>query len=47
MSELIKIGVRSLEGLFFVGWTGALAVLLLTGFEDVRTSLAKEPDETH
>lgn len=47
MSEIIKIGVRSLEVLFFAGWVGSLIVLLLSGFEDVRTALEEEPNETH
>jgi hypothetical protein len=47
MSEIIKIGVRSLEILFFAGWAGSLIVLLLSGFEDIRTAFDSEPTETH
>ncbi len=47
MSEIIRIGVRSLEVLFFAGWAGSLIVLILSGFEDVRTVFEEEPIETH
>jgi hypothetical protein len=47
MSEIIKIGVRSLEVLFFAGWAGSLIVLVLAGFEDMRTALEEEPNQTH
>ncbi len=47
MSEIIRIGVRSLEVLFFAGWAGSLIVLILAGFEDLRTVLRQEPNETH
>lgn len=47
MSEIIRIGVRSLEVLFMAGWAGSLIVLALAGFEDMRTIFEKEPSETH
>jgi hypothetical protein len=47
MSEAVKIGVRGLEVLFFSGWAGSALVLLLSGFEDIRTVFKREDKETH
>ena len=47
MKEVIKIGVRSLEILFCAGWAGSLIVLVLAGFEDLRTAWGSEPNQTH
>jgi hypothetical protein len=47
MRELIKIGIDSLEVLFFAGWAGSLIVLLLSGIEDVHEVLESEPNQTH
>jgi hypothetical protein len=42
MDLLIHTGVRVLEGLFVVGWTGSLLVLLLSSVEDIRIFVEKE-----
>jgi len=47
MSEFLKIAVRGLEVLFFAGWAGSALVLLLAGFEDIRTVFEHEQNQTH
>jgi hypothetical protein len=45
MHSLITIGIKALEVLFFAGIFGAALVILLTGFEDIKTMFSKNDEE--
>jgi hypothetical protein len=47
MSLLVTVGVRLLEAMFFIGGTGSLVVLILTGIEDLETLLGANGPEHH
>ena len=47
MQSLIGIGVRLLEGLFFVGLAGSTMVLLITLKEDLEIMLGRSSDVEH
>jgi hypothetical protein len=39
--------VRLLEGMFIVGGVGSVAVLILSGIEDLRTLFGQKKEENH
>jgi hypothetical protein len=43
----VVVPVRILEGMFVVGSIGSVAVLVLSGIEDLKTLFGMEEDESH
>ena len=39
--------IKILEFMFVAGWAGSAIVLLLTGYEDVGTLLARKDENSH
>jgi hypothetical protein len=46
MSMLGRLAARFLEGMFVIGSVGSLAVLVLSGIEDLKTLFGRE-DSNH
>ncbi len=44
-NQIVKIGITLLEVLFFTGIVGSAVVILLAGFEDVRTMISGKDEE--
>ncbi len=45
INPIIRTGIRLLELLFFAGIVGSVLVILLAGFEDVKTMLGGKDQE--
>jgi hypothetical protein len=45
MSVFVRVAVRVLEAMFFIGGIGSAIVLILTGIEDLETLLGKDASE--
>jgi hypothetical protein len=43
----VVVPVRILEGMFVVGSIGSVAVLVISGIEDLKTLFGMEEDESH
>ncbi len=42
---MLVLAVRILEGMFIVGSVGCVAVLIMTGIEDLRTLFGRDDDK--
>ncbi len=48
MHTLVHSGMLFLEGIFIIGWVGAIVVVVISGVEDLKTVFSKaDSPETH